>query len=67
MSKIKVTCEVRVYPDHDPNNLNPPKETILVKSHWSYHRKVVLVIDGKEFIVFAEELDMALKNATNAH
>jgi hypothetical protein len=62
MSVITVACEVREYPEDGKK-----PRSIVVRNHWNEHHKVVLEIDGQRYTVFAEHLEKAIKNATNAH
>jgi hypothetical protein len=39
---------------------------VVVKSHQEYSDRIVLQIEDKEYTVIAEELKIAIENATNA-
>lgn len=55
---ISVTCEVNVYE-------KDICEKVLVKNHWNQPEKIALWVDGREYIVLADDLITAIKNATN--
>lgn len=61
-SKINVSNQVREYPDEDGMY-----HTMIIRNHWNYRDRVVLEIDGKSYVFIAQHIEMALRNATNAH
>lgn len=63
MSRVEVESRVNVYEvDHtEPKTLELPK--LVVKSHWNYQDRVVLVIGGKSYTVVGHDLKLAIENA----
>lgn len=62
MAKITVVSEVREYPDD-----NTMYHTMKIRNHWNWRDRVVIEIGGKEYTFVAEHIEMALRNAINAH
>lgn len=61
---IKVKNEIKVC-EINNKEVDWPKNSIQVLSHWNDDNKVVLVIDDKCYTVSANDLEAAIKNATN--
>ena len=65
---INVVNRIKVYEVNDKEIDNPEDEKILeVKSHWSKNRFVVLKINDIKITVSANDLEAAIKNATNTN
>lgn len=45
----------------------PVTEVLIIKNHWNYPERVVLIHGGKEKIYLASDLITAIKNATNSN
>lgn len=63
---IKVKNEIKVY-EIDNKEVDWQKNSIQVLSHWNEDAKIVLVIDDKCYTVSANDLETAIKNATNVN
>lgn len=65
---IKVVNKVRVYEvnDKEIDNIKDEK-TLEVASHWNVDRFVVLKINDIKITVSANDLEAAIKNATNTN
>ena len=57
---MRITVELDTYPDGEKD-----KDEIIVKSHWNYNDRVVLVVGGDEYILVADQLERAIKSACN--
>lgn len=55
---IKVSNVIEVYDSESPS-------AIEIKSHAYDKDKIVLVVDGKRYIILAKDLRLAIENATN--
>ena len=62
MAKVETRNTIRTYPDGDAVSM-----VVTVRNHWNWGDRVVLEIDGREYVVIAEHLRRAIQNATNAH
>ena len=62
MAKITVSSEVREYPDNGGEY-----RTMTIRNHWNYRDRVIIELDGKSYTFIAQHVEMALRNATNAH
>lgn len=63
---IKVSNTLTVY-EVDGRDQFGQKDapTITVSAHWNRRALVVVKVDGKEYAVLADDLDAAVRNATN--
>jgi hypothetical protein len=57
---IQVKCEIREYPDEDG-----PYDTLIIRNHWNYTDRVVLEIQGKQYIFRSTDLRRAITNCEN--
>ena len=62
MPELTVTCTLSTYPD------NPDTRSEVVRI-WSHvlRGRIVLQIDGKEYVLIGTQLKQAIDNALNAH
>ena len=60
MSNVKVTNELNTYPGGGGTG-----DPILIRSHWNYTDRVLLVVEGKEYCLIASDLHKAINNAVN--
>jgi len=67
MNKILVTCLVDLQPENITTDVKPPKGKLVVKNDRIHSDRVILNLEGTDFIVNAGELQMAIQNALNAH
>lgn len=58
MPKIRNIAEIKTCGD-------TPSPPINVTSHWLHHDKVVLEIDGKQYVVYGSDLKLAIDNCMN--
>jgi hypothetical protein len=61
---MRVTTTLDVY-EIDGEDTKITRPIIMVQSHWSDDDRIVLVIDGKERSVLADQLVAAVANARN--
>jgi hypothetical protein len=45
--------------------VGPGRKELIVKSHWNNTNKVILDFEGTQITVLADELNAAIRNATN--
>jgi ribosomal protein L25 (general stress protein Ctc) len=57
MQNVKTTCEIKTYDSEE-------EKTIVVKSGNLYSDRITLEIDGKKYVVIAQELEQAIKRCT---
>lgn len=57
---MKVLNIIEEYPDNE--NI---KHDLEIRSHWNMTDRVVLVVDGKEHVYLATDLQRAINNAVN--
>ena len=58
---MKVETKLKTYVE----NAGEKRIDITVKSHGSFHDRVIIEIDGKEYIIIAQQLQKAITNAIN--
>jgi hypothetical protein len=61
---MKVSQELNVY-EIDGVKTDIHKQLLIVKSHWNFTDRVILMFGGREITVLSSELQKAIKNATN--
>lgn len=62
IAKINVNASIREYPDNDG-----PHRTMVIRNHWNLGHRVVIELDGKEYIFCADDIINAIHSAQNAH
>lgn len=65
---IKVVNKLKVYEVNDEEtNTIDDKTTLVVESHWNERRFVVLKFNDIKITISADDLESAIKNATNTN
>ena len=63
---MKVENQIKIYEIDDKNtNQADSDKCLIVKSHWNYTDRIVVVFEGKEITVIASHLRKAIENACN--
>jgi hypothetical protein len=58
---MKVISQLRTYPE----NAGEKRIEVVIKSHGSFRDRVIVEIEGKEYVLIAHELQKSIDNATN--
>lgn len=60
---IRVECTIQVFELGVNSQESAAQPSILVRNHWNRHDLVVLCVNGQEYTVKAEDLQVAVSNA----
>lgn len=61
---IKVENEVKIY-EKDGKDAKYGEHSLVIKSHWNYNDRVILIIGEQNITVLKKDLQAAIQNATN--